>query len=60
MAGFDYLSCEICGCRIMYEPDADPDIKVVCMDCYLKAVTPLAPDYAEKTSAPQPSKGLPK
>jgi len=36
MAGMDYLKCEICGIRIMYEPDRDPDIKVVCMACYNK------------------------
>ena len=37
MAGADYLKCEICAERIMFEPDADPEIKVVCMDCYHKA-----------------------
>jgi len=34
MAGADYLKCEICGERIMYEPERDPEIKVVCMACY--------------------------
>lgn len=34
MAGADYLKCEVCGARIMYEPDRDPGIKVVCVGCY--------------------------
>ena len=38
MAGADYLKCEICGERIMFEPDRDEDIKVVCMECYGKVV----------------------
>ena len=33
MAGADYLKCEICGDRIMFEPDADPDIKEEMLRC---------------------------
>lgn len=38
MAGMDYLKCENCGVRIMYEPERDPSIKVICLDCYNKMV----------------------
>ena len=42
MAGADYLKCEVCGERIMFEPDRDEDIKVVCMECYKNAIKEAA------------------
>ncbi len=37
MAGADYLKCEVCAERLMYEPDRDPEILVVCPECYEKS-----------------------
>lgn len=34
MTGADYICCEICGCKIVYSPEHQPEM--VCDTCYLK------------------------
>jgi hypothetical protein len=47
MAGADYLCCEICGGKIVYSPEHQPE--AVCKECYdtLKAKADLFDEMVE-------------